>query len=96
MLATFAGGFASVLVAASFDRGVLSRLVKSPVSLSVGVLLGTALNVLPEASRARPASRDAVLTPLCGDSCSSLLKRSSSTRHSHHHEGDHTTHHHHF
>ncbi len=47
VLATLAGGLLSVLVAAALTVGALQRLVPSLVSLSVGVLLGTALlNVL--------------------------------------------------
>ena len=50
VLATAAGGVLSVLIAASLTLAVLGRVVKSLVSLSAGVLLGTALlNVLPEA-----------------------------------------------
>ena len=50
MLATLAGGLLSVLIAASLTVAVLSRLVQHLVSLSAGVLLGTALlHVLPEA-----------------------------------------------
>ena len=50
VLATLAGGVLSVLTAALLTVQVLGRLVKHLVSLSVGVLLGTALlQVLPEA-----------------------------------------------
>ena len=45
VLATLAGGLLSVLIAASLTIGVLSRLVQSLVSLSAGVLLGTAVDV---------------------------------------------------
>ena len=38
VLATFAGGLLSVLVAASLTVGVLTRLVKSLVSLSAGLI----------------------------------------------------------
>ena len=64
VVATFAGGLLSVLIAASLTVGVLSRLVRDLVSLSAGVLLGTALlNVLPEAfeSKASPQSLFATL-----------------------------------
>ena len=43
VLATFAGGLVSVLIAAALTVHVLGRLVKSLVSLSAGLLLGTAL-----------------------------------------------------
>jgi zinc and cadmium transporter len=50
VLATAAGGLLSVIVAASLTVGLLTRVVKSLVSLSAGVLLGTALlHTLPEA-----------------------------------------------
>ena len=50
ILATAAGGLLSVGVAATLTVAVLARLVRSLVSLSAGVLLGTALlHVLPEA-----------------------------------------------
>ncbi len=50
VLATLAGGVLSVLIAASLTVGLLSRVVKNLVSLSAGVLLGTALlHVMPEA-----------------------------------------------
>ena len=46
--ATLAGGVLSVLLAALLTVSMLGRLVKNLVSLSAGVLLGTALlNVLP-------------------------------------------------
>ena len=50
VLATAAGGVLSVVVAASLTVGLLTRVVRSLVSLSAGVLLGTALlHMLPEA-----------------------------------------------
>ena len=50
VLATLAGGLLSVVIAASLTLAVLSRVVKGLVSLSAGVLLGTALlHILPEA-----------------------------------------------
>jgi zinc and cadmium transporter len=50
VLATAAGGLLSVVVAASLTVGLLTRVVRSLVSLSAGVLLGTALlHLLPEA-----------------------------------------------
>ena len=50
VLATAAGGVLSVAVAAWLTLGLLARVVKSLVSLSAGVLLGTSLlHVLPEA-----------------------------------------------
>ena len=50
VLATLCGGVLSVGIAAALTLPLLTRLVKSLVSLSTGVLLGTALlQVLPEA-----------------------------------------------
>ena len=50
VLATAAGGLLSVVIAASLTVGLLTRVVRSLVSLSAGVLLGTALlHMLPEA-----------------------------------------------
>ena len=45
VLATLAGGLLYVLIAARLTVGVLSRLVQHLVSLSAGVLLGTALSL---------------------------------------------------
>jgi zinc and cadmium transporter len=98
ILATFAGGLLSVLVAASLTVGVLTRLVKSLVSLSAGILLGTSLlNVLPEAFEnrtAQPQTLFAVL--LAGLLFFWLLEKVELYRHTHHHEDDGHHHHHHF
>lgn len=57
ILATAAGGLASVAIAATLTIGLLGRVVKSLVSLSAGVLLATALlHVLPEAFSAVTAA----------------------------------------
>ena len=93
LLATFAGGLLSVLVAASLTVTVLSRVVHHLVSLSAGVLLGTALlDILPEAfeSHAKPQALFATL--LVGLLFFFLLEKAELYRHSHHHEGD--EHHH--
>jgi len=48
--ATFIGGLVSVLLAAALSAPLLGLIVRHLVSLSTGVLLGTALlHVLPEA-----------------------------------------------
>ena len=98
VLATFAGGLLSVLVAASLTVAVLARLVKNLVSLSAGILLGTSLlNVLPEAFEshtARPQTLFAVL--LGGLLFFWLLEKVELYRHVHHHEGDGHHHHHQF
>lgn len=97
VLATLAGGVLSVLIAASLTLAVLGRLVKSLVSLSAGVLLGTALlHVLPEAfeSGAEPSRLFATL--LGGLLFFWLLEKTELYRHDHHHESDGHGHHHHF
>jgi zinc and cadmium transporter len=111
ILATAAGGVASVLIAASLTVGLLARVVKSLVSLSAGVLLGTALlQVLPEAfSRGHEGAAAGVgalqhqaspttlfATLLGGLLFFWLLEKAELYRHAHHHEGDGHAHGHHF
>jgi len=94
LLATFAGGLLSVLVAASLTVTLLTRVVHHLVSLSTGVLLGTALlDILPEAFESRQASPQSLfVTLLAGLLFFFLLEKAELYRHSHHHEGD--EHHH--
>jgi zinc and cadmium transporter len=98
VLATFAGGVLSVVIAAGITVSLLSLIVRHLVSLSAGVLLGTALlNLLPEAfegGAAPPASL--FLTLLAGLLFFFLLEKVELYRHTHHHEGDGHHHHHHF
>ena len=98
VLATTASGVLSVLVAASLTLAVLGRVVKSLVSLSAGVLLGTALlHVLPEAFEDRSATPQALFATLLGGLLFFwLLEKAELYRHDHHHEGDGHHHHHHF
>jgi zinc and cadmium transporter len=97
VLATAAGGFLSVLIAASLTQAVLGRVVKSMVSLSAGVLLGTALlNVLPEAFDGKTEPHRLFATLLGGLLFFWLLEKAELYRHVHHHEGDGHDHHHHF
>ena len=97
VLATLAGGLLSVLIAASLTVGVLSRLVQHLVSLSAGVLLGTALlHVLPEAFESHVGAHELFLTLLGGLLFFFLLEKAELYRHTHHHEGDGHHHHHHF
>ncbi len=95
VLATTASGVLSVLIAASLTVAVLGRVVKSLVSLSAGVLLGTALlHVLPEAFEGHdPQALFATL--LGGLLFFWLLEKAELYRHDHHHEGDGHDHHHH-
>lgn len=97
VLATFLGGVISVLIAASLTVGVLGRLVKHLVSLSAGVLLGTALlHVLPEAFESKAEPHSLFLALLLGLLFFFLLEKAELYRHTHHHEGDGHHHHHHF
>ena len=96
VLATAAGGVLSVLVAASLAVHVLGRVVRSLVSLSVGVLLGTALlHVLPEAFESQAGAQSLFATLLAGLLFFFLLEKAELYRHGHHHEGDDPHHHHH-
>jgi zinc and cadmium transporter len=97
VLATAAGGVLSVLIAATLTVHVLSRVVKNMVSLSAGVLLGTALlNVLPEAFESKTEPYRLFATLLVGLLCFWLLEKAELYRHVHHHEGDGHDHHHEF
>ncbi|HEV8315721.1 MAG TPA: ZIP family metal transporter [Burkholderiaceae bacterium] len=95
--ATFVGGLLSVIVAASLTVAVLNRVVKHLVSLSTGVLLGTALLlILPEAFEGQKAPPQSLfLTLLAGMMFFFLLEKAELYRHGHHHEGDDPQHHHH-
>lgn len=97
ILATGLGGLLSVLAAASLTTRVLGRIVHSLVSLSAGVLLGTALlNVLPEAFESTEVpTQELFVTLLGGLLFFFLLEKAELYRHTHHHEGDHPHHHHH-
>lgn len=99
VLATFAGGLLSVLIAASLTLAVLGRVVQHLVSLSTGVLLSTALlNVLPEAFEGHgpdhPEPQVLFATLLGGLLFFFLLEKAELYRHGHHHEHDEHHHHH--
>ena len=97
VLATLAGGVLSVLLAALLTVSMLGRLVKNLVSLSAGVLLGTALlNVLPEAFESTSDPQALFGALLAGLLFFWLLEKAEIYRHVHHHEGDGHDHHHHF
>jgi zinc and cadmium transporter len=95
--ATLLGGLLSVFIAASLTLTVLGRVVKGLISLSAGVLLGTALlQVLPEAFEG-PAAPQALFGTLLGGLLFFwLLEKVELYRHAHHHEGDGHDHDHHF
>jgi zinc and cadmium transporter len=95
VLATTAGSLLSVVIAASLTLAMLGRLVKSLVSLSAGVLLGTALlHVLPEAFEGRDP-QVLFATLLGGLLFFWLLEKAELYRHDHHHDHDGHDHHHH-
>jgi zinc and cadmium transporter len=95
VLATLLGGLLSVVVAASLTVAVLSRLVRHLVSLSAGVLLGTALlNILPEAFESKASPQSLFATLLVGLLFFFLLEKAELYRHQHHHEADEHHHHH--
>lgn len=97
LLATLIGGLLSVLIAASLTVSLLGRVVKHLVSLSTGVLLGTALlQVLPEAFERDARPQALFITLLAGLLFFFLLEKAELYRHTHHHEGDGHHHHHHF
>ena len=96
VLATLAGGLLSVLIAAALTVHVLGRVVKSLVSLSAGLLLGTALLlVLPVAFESLAGAQALFVTLLLGLLFFFLLEKAELYRHGHHHEGDDPHHHHH-
>lgn len=95
VIATFTGGLLSVLIAASLTVGLLSKVVHHLVSLSTGVLLGTALlHVLPEAFESQASPHNLFLTLLGGLLFFFLLEKAELYRHGHHHESDDHHHHH--
>ena len=97
VLATAAGGLLSVAIAAALTVSVLGRVVKSLVSLSAGILLGTALlHVLPEAFESHKDPQQLFAVLLGGLIFFWLLEKAELYRHVHHHEGDGHEHHHHF
>ena len=95
VIATFAGGLLSVVIAASLTIAMLTKVVHHLVSLSAGVLLGTALlNVLPEAFESKASPQSLFATLLAGLLFFFLLEKAELYRHQHHHEGDEHHHHH--
>jgi zinc and cadmium transporter len=95
LLATFLGGVVSVVLAAALSAPLLGLIVKHLVSLSTGVLLGTALlHVLPEAFESSVPPHELFLTLLGGLMFFFLLEKAELYRHGHHHEDDHHDHHH--
>jgi zinc and cadmium transporter len=86
VLATFAGGLLSVVIAASMTLALLARVVQGMISLSAGVLLGTALlHLLPEAFETGTDPHQLFLTLLGGLLFFFLLEKAELYRHSHPH-----------
>jgi zinc and cadmium transporter len=97
IVATAAGGVLSVAIAAALTVGLLGRLVKGLVSVSAGILLGTALlHVLPEAFESQAGAHELFIALLGGLLFFWLLEKAELYRHGHHHGGDGHGHHHHF
>jgi zinc and cadmium transporter len=95
LVATLVGGVLSVVIAAALTQSVLSLVVRHLVSLSTGVLLGTALlDILPEAFESKASPQSLFLTLLIGLLFFFLLEKAELYRHGHHHEGDEHHHHH--
>lgn len=93
--ATFIGGLVSVLLAAALSAPLLGLIVRHLVSLSTGVLLGTALlHVLPEAFESGEPPQALFMTLLGGLMFFFLLEKAELYRHGHHHEHDDHEHHH--
>jgi len=96
ILATTVAGILSITFAASLSLTVLSRMVNKMVSLSVGVLLATALlHSLPEAFTTPGADISSLfIALLAGLLGFFILEKAALLRHSHHHEHDGHGHHH--
>jgi zinc and cadmium transporter len=96
ILATTVAGILSIAAAASLSLTVLSRMVDKMVSLSVGVLLATALlHSLPEAFTTPAVDIPSLfITLLIGLLGFFVLEKAALLRHSHHHEHDGHGHHH--
>jgi zinc and cadmium transporter len=85
----------SISAAALFSFTLLSRMVESMVSLSVGILLSVALlHALPEAFESDADAHVLFAVLLGGLLTFFLLEKTAILRHSHHYEGDGHDHHH--
>ena len=96
ILATTVAGILSITAAASLSLTILSRMVDKMVSLSVGVLLATALlHSLPEAFTTPDVDIPSLFMVLfAGLLGFFVLEKAALLRHSHHHEHDGHGHHH--
>lgn len=95
VLANLLSGLGSVLLAARLTAGAQTRLIKAMVSVSTGMMLGTAvLSLLPEVVESSPDLHMAMAVLLAGFVVMFLLEKALLLRHDHHHEGDGHGHHH--
>jgi len=95
IVATLLAGAASVLAAAWLSLSLLSGLVSRMVSVSAGLLLGSAmLNLIPEAFESGADLHGLAWALLLGVIGFFVLEKLAVLRHSHHHEGDGHHHHH--
>lgn len=95
VVSTLLAGAASVLTAASLSLTLLAGIVDRLVSLSAGLLLGSAiLNLIPEAFESHADVHALSWTLLAGIIGFFVLEKFAVLRHSHHHEGDGHDHHH--
>ena len=95
ILATLLAGAASVLAAAWLSLSLLSGMVSRLVSVSAGLLLGSAmLNLIPEAFESGADVHGLAWALLLGVIGFFVLEKLAVLRHSHHHEGDGHHHHH--
>jgi zinc and cadmium transporter len=93
--AAFVGGLLSLLAAAWLSMSLLSSIVNRLVSLSAGLLLGTAvLHLIPEAVESKVNIHSLSWALLIGLVGFFLLEKFAIVRHNHHHEGDGHEHHH--
>jgi zinc and cadmium transporter len=89
VLATIIGGLISMAAAAWLSMTVLAKLTPKLVSLSAGLLLGTAiLHLMPEAFESKVGMHSLTWTLLLGLVGFFLLEKVAILRHNHHHEGD--------
>lgn len=94
--ATTLAGVISIFAAATLSLGLLTKMVDRMVSISVGVLLATALlHSLPEAFNAPGTDPQTLFSVLLvGLLGFFILEKAALLRHTHHHEGDGHGHHH--
>ncbi len=95
LIATFVSGVLSLGAAAWLSMSVLTASVQRLVSLSAGMLLGTAvLHLMPEAFESGADLHALCATLLVGLVGFFVLEKFDVMRHSHHYEGDGHGHHH--